>query len=75
MHEIPNISSKSSKILHRSTIQSYGKPAEQPIGLIPTRDGKFPQKIIQAMFNEVIWFLGMSSHSKTKGRCCLWVPL
>jgi hypothetical protein len=26
------------------------RPTEQPIGLIPTRDGKFPQKIIQAMF-------------------------
>jgi hypothetical protein len=32
------------------------KPTEKPIGLIPTGDGKFPQRIIQAMCNEMIWF-------------------
>jgi hypothetical protein len=28
----------------------------QPIGSIPTRTGKFPQRVIQNMYNDVIWF-------------------
>ena len=28
----------------------------QPIGLIPTRNGKFPQRIIQTMYSDVMWF-------------------
>jgi hypothetical protein len=28
----------------------------QPIGSIPTRTGKFPQKVIQNMYSDMIWF-------------------
>jgi hypothetical protein len=28
----------------------------QPIGSIPTRTGKFPQRVIQNMYSDVIWF-------------------
>jgi hypothetical protein len=28
----------------------------QPIGSIPTRTGKFPQRVIQNMYSEAIWF-------------------
>jgi hypothetical protein len=28
----------------------------QPIGQIPTRKGKFPQRVIQTMYSDVLWF-------------------
>jgi hypothetical protein len=56
MHNTPNKSSKSSKILHRPTIQSQGNQKGQPIGLIPTRNGKFPLRVIQTMYSDVMWF-------------------
>jgi hypothetical protein len=28
----------------------------QPIGSIPTRTGEFPQRVIQTMYSDVIWF-------------------
>jgi hypothetical protein len=28
----------------------------QPIGSIPTRTGEFPQRVIQNMYSDVIWF-------------------
>jgi hypothetical protein len=32
------------------------EPKGQPIGLIPTRNGKFPLRVIQTMYSDVMWF-------------------
>jgi hypothetical protein len=55
MHNIPNKSSNSSKTLHRPTIQSQSNQ-KATYWAIPTRNGKFPQRVIQTMYNDVIWF-------------------
>jgi hypothetical protein len=63
MHNTPNKSSNSSKTLHKTHYTKSKQPKGQPIGLDTHKNGKFPQRVIQTMYSDVVWFLGMSSHS------------
>jgi hypothetical protein len=56
MHNTPNKSSKSSKTLHRPTIQSQSNQKGNLLGQYPQEFGKFPPRVIQTMYSDVMWF-------------------
>jgi hypothetical protein len=55
MHKNPDISFNNSKTLQKSTIQDRRKRQNILLGLVPTRDGKFPGMFHPSHVNEVMW--------------------